>query len=96
MGTYPETNGCSYSVNSYTGEFCISQPPKGLTESGLLGQLVPSSKSGYIYTTFAPYLIKGELSLRTKCGLYDRATPKMFLVVSLAYVRSLEGSQKAG
>ena len=31
----------------------------------------------------------------TVCGLSDRATPEKFFSVSLAYVRGLEGSQKA-
>ena len=37
-----------------------------------------------------------ELSPKIKCAYYDRATPEKFFGVSLAYVRSLEGSQKAG
>ena len=38
---------------------------------------------------------KGEqLSPKIKCGYYDRATPEKFFGVSLAYVRSLESSQK--
>ena len=41
-------------------------------------------------------LLKGELSPKIKCGKYDKATPEKFFGVSLAYVRSLEGSQKAG
>ena len=40
--------------------------------------------------------VKGELSPKIKFGLCDRATPEKFFGVSLAYVRSLEGSQKAG
>ena len=40
-------------------------------------------------------MIKGELSPKKKRGLYDKASGKLFSV-SLAYVRTLEGSQKAG
>ena len=40
--------------------------------------------------------LKGELSPQNMCGLYDRASPEKCFGVSLAYVRSLEGSQKAG
>ena len=37
-------------------------------------------------------VIKGELSPKIKCGLYDRASPETYFGVSLVYVRSLEGS----
>ena len=40
--------------------------------------------------------LKGNSHQNIKCGLYDRATPEKFFGLSLAYVRSLEGSQKAG
>ena len=40
--------------------------------------------------------MKGDLSPKNKCGSYDTATPEKCLGVSPAYVRSLEGSQKAG
>ena len=43
-----------------------------------------------------PFVLKGELSPKNKCGLYDRASPEKCFGVSLAYVRGLEGSRKAG
>ena len=50
---------------------------------------VPHADGNVVY-------IKGERSPTIKCGYYDRATPEKFFGVSIAYVRSLEGSQKAG
>ena len=39
-------------------------------------------------------VFQGELSPKNKWGLYDTASPEKFFGVSLAYVQSLEGSQK--
>ena len=42
-----------------------------------------------------PVGIKRDLSPKNKCGYYDKATTEKFFRVSLAYIQSLEGSQKA-